>query len=139
MNRLQKTVNNVRLGSYLTQLFLYRITSIGGSIPMVILLVVFGVYIGTHSRQWNADQVATNEMIWGACFVVWLGCKIYAPKLKPDNPPTLYQAPPPPPPVPPRATAAPGGTDDPNEATVIGRLDPRLRDILRPKDSGKPS
>jgi len=123
-------INLVILAVYLVRKSLFLIARVWGSIPGILgscFLMI--LYIETHR-----DAPFLFYLPLGLGF----SCRSLYPKLQVARP-RFLQAPAKSLPPPPSASTAKGRADDPSEATVIGRLDPKLRELLRQKPDASAS
>ena len=128
MKLLRPLLNLVILTVYLVRVTLFMVTRICGSIPgggAIMFLTIAYLIVNPKSPA-----------LFYIPFVFVVACYHSYPHLRVGSRPRFLQAPAPPPPPAPIASTAKGHADDPNEATVIGRLDPKLRDLLRQKTDG---
>ena len=114
--------NVIEILAYLVQWLLYWPARIAGSTWT--LPILFGLSLIAGAETHSPAPMFVSVGLWG-CFRL-----IFKIARRP-HPLRLYRAPPSPPAPPPRAKIAEGKSDDPTEALVVGRLDPKLRDLLR--------
>ena len=122
---LRQTANAIKLSLRSVRLVLYGITRTLGSRLMIIPIGLLAAAIATRFEG--------NEGFIYLAIILVAGCGVLYPYLKPKRALRLSPKPAPPPAPLPSARATMGRSDDPDEATVIGRLDPKLRDILQQK------
>ena len=138
MRPLRALGNGIRRTARAIRLVLFWFTRIFGSALMVIPI---GLYIyqveitdgAAHPDRWP-DALKTPL---AALFGFFIFCKMAYPKLQPAAPLRLAKQPMRAPPLP-VVTTGNGDPDDPNEAIIVGRLNPRLRALLQPPAPRRP-
>ena len=131
MKLIRALLNIVILTVYLVRKTLFVIARVFGSAPGAIAICGATIVWIEHNHQ--------NPVIFYVPLFFAAVCRVAYPYLRVRSGPGFLRAPAAPAPPPPIASTAKGRADDPNEATVIGRLDPKLRELLRQKPDASAS